>query len=175
MLQTSPEPDPVIDDLSRQILCRLSKHDNFYVGMAVISRLRDLVDDLPASANHHHSEPYGLLRHSLEVSLKMLVDFKNAAAESGSDDKDDSSTGMFRPVWQFVCFLAGLCHDLGKLMEMDVHDMERHRCPFKKDVSQVLPQCQIGTHLQVAQRPGAWPSCFVLAAGHTSSTGPRRP
>jgi hypothetical protein len=61
MLQTSPEPDPLIDpvseDLIRQILCRLSKHDNFDIGLAVISRLRDLVGDLPASANHHHSEP----------------------------------------------------------------------------------------------------------------------
>src|SRR5579884_3396129 len=57
MSQTSPEPDLVTEDLSRQILCRLSKHDNFYVGMAVISRLQDLVGDLPASANHHHSEP----------------------------------------------------------------------------------------------------------------------
>jgi hypothetical protein len=136
MLQTSPEPDPLVDpvseDLIRQILCRLSKHDNFYVGMAVISQLRDLVGDLPASANHHHSEPYGLLRHSLEVTLKMLDDFENTAGENGSDDCADPATSMFRPVWQFVCFLAGLCHDLGKLMEMDVRDMERYWCPFKE-------------------------------------------
>lgn len=136
MLQTSPEPDPLVDplseDLIRQILCRLSKHDNFYVGMAVISQLRDLVGDLPASANHHHSEPYGLLRHSLEVTLKMLDDFESTAGKSGSDDCADSAASMFHPVWQFVCFLAGLCHDLGKLMEMDVRDMERYWCPFKE-------------------------------------------
>jgi Putative helicase len=133
MSQTSPEPDPVIENLIRQILCRLSKHDNFYVGMAVISRLRDLVGDLPASANHHHSEPYGLLRHSLEVTLKMLDDFESAVAESSLNDDTDSQSRMSEhPVWQCVCFLAGLCHDLGKLMEMEVHDIERHWCPFKE-------------------------------------------
>ena len=61
----------------------------------------------------------------------MLDDFESTAGETGSDDCD-SATNMFRPVWQFVCFLAGLCHDLGKLMEMDVHDMERYWCPFNE-------------------------------------------
>ena len=131
-LAKMPELDPAIEDLIRQVLDRVSlTFEARDLATSVIARLRDLVGDLPASADHHHSEPYGLLRHSLEVTLKMLDDFESTAGETGSDDCD-SATNMFRPVWQFVCFLAGLCHDLGKLMEMDVHDMERYWCPFNE-------------------------------------------
>lgn len=38
-------------------------------GARVIAKLRDLVDDLPASTAHHHTEPGGLYCHPLEGVL----------------------------------------------------------------------------------------------------------
>src|SRR5437016_14261383 len=77
VLELPPELQPLI----REILLRLSKHGNYGRGAAAIASLRALVGDLPASANHHPSEPNGLLRHYLEVGLKMVeeVDRRLAA------------------------------------------------------------------------------------------------
>ena len=74
----------------------------------VIARLRELVGDMPASADHHHSESYGLLQHSLEVAVKMLDEFEKIKTSEGSAQ------------WQYLAFLAGLGHDLGKLFDMDM-------------------------------------------------------
>lgn len=74
-IKLSPEPSQqvAIDNLIGKILTRLpSDMDCRERGARVIAKLRDLVGDLPASADHHHSTRFGLLRHSLEVALKML-------------------------------------------------------------------------------------------------------
>jgi hypothetical protein len=41
----------------------------------LLDRFAVTVGDLPASAAHHHAEPRGLYRHSLEVALKALEEF----------------------------------------------------------------------------------------------------
>ena len=63
-----PEPQrALLEQLTENILSRLPDMDCRERGARVIAKLRDLVGDLPASADHHHSEPYGVL-HSLEVA-----------------------------------------------------------------------------------------------------------
>src|SRR2546429_186244 len=42
----------------------------------LLQRFAVTVGDLPASAAHHHAEPGGLYRHSLEVALKALEEFE---------------------------------------------------------------------------------------------------
>ena len=42
----------------------------------LLERFAVTVGDLPASAAHHHAEPGGLYRHSLEVALKALEEFE---------------------------------------------------------------------------------------------------
>jgi Putative helicase len=50
------------------------------------------VGDQPASADHHHSGPGGLYRHSLEVALKTLEEFEgNIIMERWPDGSVDSS------------------------------------------------------------------------------------
>jgi hypothetical protein len=39
-LDPLPEVDPLIEDLIRQILGRLSKYENFHIGIAVIAKLQ---------------------------------------------------------------------------------------------------------------------------------------
>jgi hypothetical protein len=129
-------PKPSIEDLTDKILYRLStKNESRELGAGVIARLRDLVGDLPASADHHHSEPYGLLRHSLEVALKMLGEFEGTLI---MEKRPDGSVDCFqsardRPRWQYMCFLAALCHDLGKLLDMDVREGERRWWPLAEN------------------------------------------
>jgi Putative helicase len=89
---------------------------------SLLERFAVTVGDLPASAQHHHAEPGGLYRHSLEVALKALEEFEgNMIMERRSDGSVDSfRSSRNRPRWQYATFIAALCHDLGKLFEFEV-------------------------------------------------------
>jgi hypothetical protein len=122
-LAQTPELDPASEDLISQVLDQLSlTFESRDLATGVIRRLRDLIGDLPASADHHHSEPHGLLRHSLEVALKMLEEFERTVVAKGEPgpSADTLSLPPDSPQWQYLWFLAGLGHDLGKLLEVDV-------------------------------------------------------
>jgi Putative helicase len=141
VLELPPELQPLI----RQILLRLSKYDNFGKGAAVIERLGALVGDLPASANHHHSEPNGLLRHSLEVGLKMVekVDRRLAAQAELDPSAGVSEISPDAPQWQYLCFLAGLGHDLGKLFDMDVQAGDQRWSPLHETYAEFLRHVKV--------------------------------
>ena len=85
----------------------------------LLDRFAVTVGDLPASATHHHAEPGGLYRHSLEVALKALEEFEgNMKMEQRSDGSVDSfRSSRNRSRWQYATFIAALCHDLGNLFE----------------------------------------------------------
>jgi len=118
-----PPPEPqraLLEELTENVVSRLPDMDCRERGARVIAKLRDLVGDLPASADHHHSEPYGLLRHSLEVALKMLEEFEKMLF---ADVPPNAAVIKIPPdsrQLQYLCFLAGLGHDLGKLFDMDL-------------------------------------------------------
>jgi hypothetical protein len=140
-LAGTPELQPLI----RHVLLRLSKYDNFGRGAAVIERLRALVGDLPASANHHHSEPNGLLRHSLEVGLKMVeeVDRRLAAQAELDPNAGVSEVSPDVPQWQYLSFLAGLGHDLGKLFDMDVQAGDQRWSPLHETYAEFLRHVKV--------------------------------
>jgi conjugal transfer pilus assembly protein TraI len=76
-----------------------------------IERYAEIVHLLPASADDHHRERGGLLFHGLEVGYLTL---KSARASLyGKDMGERKQAGRER--WMFACFIAGLCHDLGKV------------------------------------------------------------
>jgi Putative helicase len=134
-IRLSPEPSQqvAVDNLIEKILNRLpADMDCRERGARVIAKLRDLVGDLPASADHHHSTRFGLLRHSLEVALKML---EQSSATAVKKHPPDGTLDGFGNIgndsrWQHLHFLAGLCHDLGKLFDMDVRQGERRWSPL---------------------------------------------
>jgi hypothetical protein len=136
VLELPPELQPLI----RQILLRLSKFDNFGRGAAVIERLGPLIGDLPASASHHHSEPNGLLRHSLEVGLKMVeeVDRRLAAQAELDPSAGVPKISPDAPQWQYLCFLTGIGHDLGKLFDMDVQAEDQRWSPLHETYAEFL-------------------------------------
>lgn len=122
-----PEPPLVIENLRHQVLERLwFSFEARNLAAGVIARLRELVGDLPASADHHHSEPYGLLRHSLEVAVKVLDEFERAKTT------EDSAQ------WQYVSFLAGLGHDLGKLFDMNLRAGKQRWSPLHETHAEFL-------------------------------------
>jgi len=153
LLPTKPEPglagipalDPAIEDLTQRVLDRLSlTFELRELGGAVIARLRELLGDLPASADHHHSEPYGLLRHSLEVALKMLAEFeRKLVTEARGPLPDTLRLPADSPQWQYLCFLAALGHDLGKLFDMDVRAGDRRWSPLHETYAEFLEHVKI--------------------------------
>jgi hypothetical protein len=129
----------------------------------LLERFAVTVGDLPASAQHHHAEPGGLYRHSLEVALKALEEFEgNIAMERRSDGSVDSFRSSHnRPRWQYATFIAALCHDLGKLFELDVRGKGETWCPLdepyaefgrrtKTPVASWRPDRQHGAHAYVS-------------------------
>ncbi len=133
----------------------------------LLQRFAVTVGDLPASAAHHHAEPGGLYRHSLEVALKALEEFEGSMKmerrQDGSVDSFRSSRNRSR--WQYATFIAALCHDLGKLFDLEVKGKGQTWCPLrepydafgrrtKTPVASWRPDRQYGAH--------AWSSLALL-------------
>ncbi len=82
--------------------------------------LRDFASwvlDLPASENHHHANPKGLFRHSLEVATFAVQDLE----ERWSRDPERPGLAPEEQAhWLKVAFALGLFHDCGKVLEFDV-------------------------------------------------------
>jgi DNA relaxase TraI-like protein len=126
---------PEVQEITERILYRLSLDAKARaLAVSLLERFRRVVGDLPASADHHHSEPGGLLAHSLEVALSTLEAFEgNIIMERKPDGSVDSfQSARNRPRWQYASFIAALCHDLGKLFDVDVRAGDRRWCPLQE-------------------------------------------
>lgn len=66
---------------------------------------------LPASENHHHCGPGGLLRHGLEVAYFSMNGTKNTAFDSRRPPSERSKRAVR---WNVAGLLCGLLHDTGK-------------------------------------------------------------
>lgn len=66
---------------------------------------------LPASENHHHCGPGGLLRHGLEVAYFSMNGTKNTAFDSRRPPSERSRRAVR---WNVAGLLCGLLHDTGK-------------------------------------------------------------
>ena len=77
-----------------------------------IERYAKTVHLLPASAEYHHFAPGGLLHHGLETGYFTMLYGREKlyGMELGVKKRDG------RERWLFACFIAGLCHDLGRVV-----------------------------------------------------------
>jgi len=88
-----------------------------------VSKLMDTltlwVMDLPASESNHHSYPYGLLDHSLEVGLAAALACARGAEHEhfGDDLSERARDHMIR-----LAARLGLLHDVGKVFGVEVRD-----------------------------------------------------
>ena len=71
LIGTSETVMQSVETISERILYWLSLDTQVRaLAERLLQRFAVTVGDLPASAAHHHAEPGGLYRHSLEVALK---------------------------------------------------------------------------------------------------------
>lgn len=77
----------------------------------VLVQFAELAHLLPASENHHHFGPGGLLRHSLEVA-NLAMDKCLSSAFDTREIPARRSLRRFR--WNVAGIIAGLLHDAGK-------------------------------------------------------------
>lgn len=76
-------------------------------------RLAAFVHLLPASQAHHHRGAGGMLRHSLEVGLWALQQTEGKLIRGVITLQQRR---VIEPRWRLAVFLAGICHDLGKVV-----------------------------------------------------------
>ena len=76
-------------------------------------RLAAFVHLLPASQAHHHRGAGGMLRHSLEVGLWALQQTEGKLIRGVTSPQQRR---VIEPRWRLAVFLAGICHDLGKVV-----------------------------------------------------------
>ncbi|HEX2712455.1 MAG TPA: TraI domain-containing protein, partial [Candidatus Acidoferrales bacterium] len=141
-----PPPGPqraLLKELTENVVSRLPDMDCRERGTRVMAKLRDLVGDLPASADHHHSEPYGLLRHSLEVALKMLEEFEKMLFADAPPNAAVIKIPADNRQLQYLCFLAGLGHDLGKLFDMDLRAGDRRWSPLHETYAEFVRHLEV--------------------------------
>jgi len=76
-----------------------------------IRRYAAFVHLLPASEHDHHHGIGGLFRHGLEVAHKTIL---LGYAHAQDMTNYPSQNRLLEQRWSYACFIAGLCHDLGK-------------------------------------------------------------
>lgn len=104
----------------RQIIANEALLDEHY--MPAMMRLATLVQMLPASQAHHHRGAGGMLRHSLEVGLWALQQTEGKLIRGVVTPQQRR---VIEPRWKLTVFLAGICHDLGKVVtDISVTDRE---------------------------------------------------
>lgn len=150
MFEPPPESQrALLDGLTGSILSRLPEEmDCRSRGARVMAKLRDLVGDLPASADHHHSSRFGLLQHSLEVALKMLEEFEKILVSDAPPDMAPFNIEADPLQTQYLCFLAGLGHDLGKLFDIELVAGGRRWSPLNQTYTDFLRQVKREPMLQ---------------------------
>jgi len=85
-----------------------------------INRYAAFVHLLPASEYDHHRGVGGLFRHGLEVAHKTIL---LGYAHAQDMTNYPSHNRLLEQRWSYACFIAGLCHDLGKAVsDMTVTD-----------------------------------------------------
>lgn len=91
--------------------------------MPALHRYAAWVHLLPASENHHHSGPGGLLRHGLEVALHAA---RMAEGRHVGIDLPPSTRHRYELRWRVATMFGGLFHDLGKpLVDCGATDADR--------------------------------------------------
>lgn len=80
----------------------------------VVERYIEYIHMLPASENHHHSTPGGMIVHSLESSIYALRHAReHKPASTGMQDLDRKC----EPIYQYAAWLGGFLHDAGKVLQ----------------------------------------------------------
>jgi conjugal transfer pilus assembly protein TraI len=100
----------VIQDFKMQLRLKEGEFEHWIV--PILERYAAFVHLLPASAEHHHSQPGGMWAHSLEVARE-AARLANSI-ELVDVDVDPVERHALLPRWRMAAGMAGLLHDIGK-------------------------------------------------------------
>lgn len=116
------------EDLISQIR-RKAGINNEHLYLDLILNVLKYVHMLPASENHHHLGTCGLFRHSLEVARYSMI--LSETVTKGINLSPGQRTN-FLERWKLSSFVAGICHDLGKVVSSVVvfNEKNEHWEPF---------------------------------------------
>lgn len=78
-----------------------------------LHQFAELVQEHPASRSHHHSQPGGLLDHTLDVVLRALRLSAGVILPPNSEPEEILHNAER---WRFGIFITSLLHDIGKLV-----------------------------------------------------------
>jgi len=98
----------IVDALKQNISDQQLFDEHYFPAML---RLANMVQQLPASEKHHHRKMGGLLRHSLEVGLYAVQIAEERISQGGVASEQGTD-----PRWKLAVFIAGIGHDLGKIV-----------------------------------------------------------
>lgn len=84
---------------------------DLYYRPAILSFTR-LCQSVGASQRNHHSEPYGLIEHSLEVAMYAM---RKSQGSVYFPDREVETIQWLERVFMYSCFIGGLLHDGGKI------------------------------------------------------------
>ncbi|WP_144959436.1 MobH family relaxase [Pseudomonas oryzihabitans] len=90
----------------------LSREQFVLLYRAPLERYADLVQQLPASENHHHAYPGGLLDHGLEIVAYALKIRQNYLLPIGAPPESQAAQAE---AWSAAAAYGALLHDLGKI------------------------------------------------------------
>ncbi|WP_191905862.1 MobH family relaxase [Nitrincola iocasae] len=115
----SKSSDELLQDVNRRQLIRQLwdltslTHESFELHVEQpIRRLAEIVQLLPASANHHHCYPGGLIDHVLEVAIYALKIRRNRLLPPGGKSEEQSKVAE---IWTAAIIYGALLHDIGKI------------------------------------------------------------
>lgn len=114
-LLSTPKRKKLLENIWQRTSLSRRQFEQLYI--APITRYAEIVQLLPASENHHHAYPGGMLDHGLEIvayALKMRQSMMLPLGATPETQAEQSEA------WSAAVSYAALLHDVGKVA-VDVH------------------------------------------------------
>ena len=105
-----PRRQKLIENIWQRTSLSREQFTSLYRGP--LERYADLVQQLPASENHHHAYPGGLLDHGLEIVAYALKIRQNYLLPIGAPPESQAAQAE---AWSAAVAYGALLHDLGKI------------------------------------------------------------
>ena len=114
-LLASPRRQKLLENIWQRASLSRSQFAELY--RLPLERYAELVQQLPASQNHHHAHPGGMLDHGLEIVAYALKIRQTYLLPIGAPPESQSAQAE---AWTAAAAYGALIHDLGKIA-VDVH------------------------------------------------------
>lgn len=112
---------PYSDELNEIYeLTGLSREYFGHLYLAPLQQYAEAIQLLPASEAHHHSQPGGMLQHTIEITLNALKLRRGQILPPGVIPEEVEQR---KDLWTYVVFLCALFHDIGKVIT-DVNQVD---------------------------------------------------